>query len=455
MKGSKWVRLSCYSGMVWCRAGTGISLLAILLLACLTNPVLAILPECGGRIDTGESNLSADSFLAMSANSSHLASISGNRIILVTEDGQVAWNSIPGGDLRQIKITSGGERIAAASWNRELVLLNGNGRLLWKKDLPDHVLDLAVAGDGSSILTAGMAVWPGTGGNVTLTDGNGTMVWNYRTPVPVGSIAQSDDGKYIVAGASGYSPAEVLPEADLFFLDNTGHLLWSATTHGGNAVAMDRSGSSVAVVTSNKNILALYTEDGSRLFTHPLPVGARGVVLSPDGNSVYIAVTAGEGPSENTRSLPTVICLDRKGQPVWNYSPEVRIENTYYSSLHAAGNGHVLVAGSSGGIVSILDENGVRLSECSTDGPVQDVALSDNGKTIGVRTGDSLYRFTWEKPAEVNLSESGPEQSFGVMAPPGQPAQPTPTRQSSLMITVVVVATGISLAVFRTSRKQR
>ncbi|MDD1693367.1 MAG: PQQ-binding-like beta-propeller repeat protein [Methanoregula sp.] len=398
--------------------------------------------------------MSADSFLAMSANSSHLASISGNRIILVTEDGRVAWNSTPGGDLRQIKITSGGERIAAASWNRELVILDGNGTLLWKKGLPDHILDLAVAGDGSSILTAGMAVWPGTGGNVTLTDGNGTMVWNYRTPVPVGSIAQSDDGKYIVAGASGYSPAEVLPEADLFFLDNTGHLLWSVTTHGGNAVAMDRSGSSVAVVTSNKNILAFYTRDGSRLFTHPLPLGARGVTLSPDGNSVYIAVTEGEGPSENTRALPTVICLDRKGQPVWNYSPDVRIENSYYSSLHASGNGHVLVAGSSGGIVSILDENGVRLSECSADGPVQDVALSDNGKTIGVRTGDSLYRITWEKPVEVNLSESDPEQSFGVTAPPGQPAQPTPTRQSSLMITVVVVATGISLAVFRTSRKQ-
>jgi outer membrane protein assembly factor BamB len=333
--------------------------------------------------------------------------------------------------------------------------LDETGQVTWTRNLPDGIHALVITGNGTSVIIGGMSTGPDSGGNISRISSNGTMQWNYRTAAPIVSLAASEDGAYLAAGASGYYLPAGSQDADLFFLDDTGHVLWSARTGRGNKVAMDPYARSVAVATSGKNLVSLYDRQGIRLFSVPVRAHITAIAISPDGEKVY----AGIGSSIPYREDEPVevICLDRKGSVAWKYPVNHSRTNEVLTRIVAARSAPVIATSTSTGNVTILSSEGTMIQEFSTGEPVEGIALSDDATRVIVRTRQHLFQFSPKSGPHLNQSPvwgvdnsiaAEPDQDIAtVTKPEGNPAGGArPSAKSPLTgLSCIIALTGIIL----------
>ena len=160
--------------------------------------------------------------------------------------------------LRRSRFTSDGKEFVAGASFGNLAMYSLNGTQIWKNYVGEFPLFLEIDSSGNTY--AG-----GKGRTVFSFDLEGKERWSFRVPdhvVTEGAI--SADGSRVAIGTIG---------AWVYYLDGaTGKVLWrdhiDGENVGHNAVSMSRDGKYVAVGGAPQNMLYIYDENGTRVFTH-------------------------------------------------------------------------------------------------------------------------------------------------------------------------------------------
>lgn len=136
--------------------------------------------------------------------------VAGDRqgnIYFFSGEGRDLWRYRTGSSGIRVVVSRDGSTIVAQS-PRQAVLLNRNGRLLWKSSqLQEQIADVSVSGDGSVLVLANRGI--------TVLNRNGEIAWTYTTEDEVRCVsAPSSDTTHILAGAldGTVSLLEVRPE---------------------------------------------------------------------------------------------------------------------------------------------------------------------------------------------------------------------------------------------------
>lgn len=411
---------------------------AIIGILFLTFPALALSPAWTVDLHPDPHAFSADRSLALSADGSGLVLLNGSDILKIDTNGTTLWNTTEDRTLRNLAMSENGTNIAAASWNREVLYFDGNGHEIWRRnEVLGNILALSLSGNGQFIVSGVMGAGPEDfGGNVSLFDKNGMLLWNYPTPAPIVSTAISETGDFIVAGGDGYDLYESPRDPDVYFFDGTGRLIWSERTLGGNSVAMDSAARYIAVGTRVKNIISLYTRDGIRLWTYQASSDVVSVSVSPDGELIYAII--GPVNSHVTPEDSTVICLNRNGTPSWTYSLDNPTD--VFTVLRLANQSPTVIAGSQLGNIVLLGTRGEVLGKYKANDTIEDIVLSDDGRTAAARTQDTLYFFSSAANRTVPDSSVSHTDNTSVVVSPLPTAQPVSSNASPPYVIFILFA---------------
>lgn len=418
-------------------------ILGCLFLVCLVTPALATSPDWTMNIVIDENSWPAEPCLVISDNGSVLAGIFDTTVIILKDDGTIIGNYSQKDTVKTLVMTPDGHGIAAASWKNNLVYLDEKGRRVWTKDLPYSVSALAITGDGHAVLAGGAASGMERGGTLTSFGKDSSIRWTYTAPSAIISVATSEGGDNTAAGAVGNVIGPEQPDADVFFLDKMGRLLWSARTRGDNIVAMDPQATSIAIGARGKNMVYLYNHDGNLLFAFPTRGDVTGVEISPDGEFVYAALTQ---PASGEREPPAVICLNRKGSLVWKYPVDPIIQDGHFiRNIHRAASNPVLVVGSSSGNVSIVGADGRSVGEYNAGGSLGGVVISGDGMSVAGRTQHTLFFISTKTDPQNSMTPITRTRTSESQKVPRSATRPVPTRSATSPITLVFLAAGLCI----------
>lgn len=262
-----------------------------------------------------------------------LAGTLGKTAVYLNSSGQLLWQRPVGNQAWRVGLSGDGETAVIGTgstrfWDmkgRGLSCFNGDGTLRWQQDLEASIWGLAISVDGNTI-AAGTSEK-----NLLLFDGQGHLLWRQVVPglgwyAWVWSASLSADGQVIAAGAadkrirvmqrSGERLTEHRTRADVFAtavsadgtvigagdssghvycLDRKGHLLWEeGLADKVWSVALSANGQRLLVGAGEKEAhIRLYNQAGQFLWKRHVGGSVTNVGLSADGRRIVAGTRDG------------------------------------------------------------------------------------------------------------------------------------------------------------------
>jgi len=258
---------------------------------------------------------------------------SKNGVVLVNSNGRSVWKNNQVRRVNDLSMSSRSGRLAVASGQKVLYLLDKKGEVLWHRELQGSAISTSISSNGS-IIAVGTDL-----GHLMVFTGKGKMLWEEHlsnSDFPVNSVDVSSDGQFILSGTD-YSR--------LYLHDKKGDILWSKETTGEVLQTC---------ISANGDYVGYLTSDGKFSFgvKSSRILWEQSFVEEPawiDMTQTADFVTIGETGSK-------VTLFNKAGRKVWGFRPR-----NCPKGVMASGGGFVLVAGSSEVLKYSLDSYLKRL----------------------------------------------------------------------------------------------
>jgi WD40 repeat protein len=284
---------------------------------------------------------------------------------------ELLWKYKMDQEVSSIAISDNPMYIAGTDTNRNIYLLNSEGKLLWKyhhSDITPYPISVALPTDGSVVAAS-------TFETLYLFDTTGKVLWKYLPQTGyVHNVAISRDGQYIAAGVDGIDRGV----CKLLFFKRDGTLLWNYSL--GNYVtdiSISDDGRYVVAGSGDHNV-NLLNRDGVLLWKvhHAAVIG--NVAISGDGGTII----AGDLNSPWNKNL---FFYNNNGALLWNAAALYMV-----GDLAMTQDGRHIVVGTWGNATELFDSDGNLIWQhftCVEIGPLNDgaassVAITSNGDYI-------------------------------------------------------------------------
>lgn len=319
-----------------------------------------------GRTDSGDRKITSVSTLGDGI----YVGCSDGRVCALSSGGEVRWEYDAGSEVRALWAgrLSGdqGDRIAVGTAASMVYLLDGDGNLLWKKELPYYkrtasvvyFSDADLAGDGNRALIAGSENW-----HHYAFDSEGRQLWEYES----------------VHASTAGAPVDLDGDGRQEFIAGTEYYWW----HG-------------------------VAPDGKRLWQYRTPTGPRAT-----------CVAAGDATGEGK---PTVFfggadgnihAVSGEGTLLWQYSTGDEIAGLALADLDGDGRPEIVAGSLSFNVVAVKGDGkklwradigepvkALALADMDGDGAVEICAGTEDGRVV-VLARDGRIAADWDAPAGV------------------------------------------------------
>ena len=345
--------------------------------------------------------------LSISADGSYILT-GGERVCLFAGDGTPLWREWSA-DL--VACSADGSRIACAD-GQFLFLLDREGTMVWRQEMPSTSALLALSADGKRIVVADRF------GKVYFYDAEGKL----QATVDTSSGDERSEIHAIAISDRGENTA-VISTRGLFYYRDAGRKVWAhdEITDRGTAIAVSGSGKDIAAG-SDAGVRFLDSK-GNLIWSQKFHRPVTALAISEDGSCVIV------GSQDNM-----VRCFDREGEEIWAHEAGGWIRDIAVSK-----DGKRVLVGSMDKRVYLLDGAGELLGTCALEGWVNRVALSADGATgvaastrevIGIRTAGTPTETPTGTPTEtVEPVETLTETPAETVEPTEIPTEPTGTQE--------------------------
>lgn len=380
------------------------------------------------RFDTYNLNFA----LASSGNTGALGTEQNGIVRMFLPDGTPLWSYYNYGKSTMVAVSGDGSLCAigirrdawtVAESTGEVLLVDRDGTILWRKEMEHGVEDISISSDGSVILVK-------NGQNTELFDQTGNRIGN----LPVNyyrSLVVSSDGKWIA-----------IPRSDsIQYFAGNGTLVWSYPINAWiTDISLSSNGSSGAAV-SNDHVY-YFTRDGEITWQRLSQYRISAVSLSADGR--YLA-----GSSQYR-----LLYYDHSGNLLWH------IEYPgYVNDVAVSGNGSVVAAlfapdRAVPNHVALFDADGRKLWDYQAgekDPYLHRVVMSSDGNYLAANAGGILYFFNRWGNATIIDEPSLSVVSGDSPAPAVTARIPSTPKPSSLPAGIIVGS--LLCAVFLAARR--
>ncbi len=271
-------------------------------------------------------------------------------------------------------------------------LLDREGNLLWKTTAGSHVHGVGISPEGSHIGVAADKIY--------LFDGDGNLIWTERTGYIYRGVALSSNGTYIAAACDNGA---------IFIFNQDREMLWDydmgTDSYG---IAISDNGRRIALGCDNYGVYLLNSGDGEA-WSYGTGKRVNGIAITHDGRFV----AAG--------SLDRCIYLSTgEGEHLWKYPVAEAVISTALTDEARE------VIAASGRTIHILDHQGAELQKITLGGRVESIAVTPDGRFLAVGSGEgdrSIRLFTndaalIEHMGSTELTVNGTEENVTVTAIP-------------------------------------
>jgi len=329
----------------------------------------------------------------------------GNQLFVRSWDGTIRWGGRAG---TIATMSSDGNYVVSAAG--ELVQdLERNGTLYWVRSMGTPIRAVAIAGNGSMIVSADER------GDIHSWTRNGES-WGLNRSDLVKQIAISPSRTFVVV-TTAVGLKYLNPDMTPFWWDNKSGSLDSFI-----AISADSS----TVITSGENRVSSHTSSGGLNWMKDVTREAIiDMACSDDATTIVLGSQDGN-----------VRVIDETGTEVWTYDA-----GSWINGVGVSRDGSIIAAGDLNGNLYIFDRYGNLLAQTRTDSIIQQrsVAVSRDGKHVVVADQLALYGYDI-------LGEPGVSSEVTFTPSPRDTATRTTslttTRSTSLPTTRVTLSTG-------------
>jgi ABC-type sugar transport system permease subunit/outer membrane protein assembly factor BamB len=254
--------------------------------------------------------------------------------------------------------------------------------------------------------------------NVTLLDEAGKPLWQFKAGRAMNNAAVADDGSLVAATSDDRS---------FYILDGRGKLVWQEDLGiGVSGVAIYGTGDNARVVIgSDDGYVTVYSRTGEHLLQSRLDYDVKSVAVTPNGATIVAGTSDG-----------LVTLLDgASGQRLWNYKTGKLVNSVAISQ-----DGRTILAGSNDKQAYLLDGNGKLVQTFKPGAEVLTTALSGDGTLLVLGTSANAAQVLDRGAAGASQAASQTRQSGTIAA---------------ALFGLAIVGAASALAVRRTARGAR
>ena len=336
--------------------------------------------------------------LSISTDGSYILT-GGERVCLFAGDGTPLWREWSA-DL--VACSADGSQIACAD-GQSLFLLDREGAMVWRQEMPSTSALLALSADGKRIVVADRF------GMVYFYDAEGKL----QATVDTSSDDERSEIRAIAISDRGENTA-VISTRGLFYYRDAGRKVWAhdEITDRGTFVAVSGSGKDIAA--GSDAGVRLLDSKGDLIWSQKFRYSVTAIAISQDGSRILA------GSRDNM-----VRCFDREGEEIWAHETGGWIRDIAVSK-----DGERILAGSMDKQAYLFDGAGGLIGTCALEGWVNRVALSEDGATgvaastrevIGIRTAGTPTETPTGTPTEI------PKEPAETPVEPAERLTETPT----------------------------
>ena len=233
-------------------------------------------------------------------------------------------------------------------------LAQDGGGQLWRFDAGGRLQSASATADGQRVIL-------GARDNLARAfDRSGKLAWQFPAANSVLGVDVSPDGRWTAVASE---------DRNVYLLDEAGKPLWQHKAERAmNNAAVADDGSLVAATSDDRSFYVLDGR-GKLLWREDLGIGVTGVAIYGTGDNARVVIGSDDG---------YVTIYSRTGDPLLQSRLDYDVK-----SVAVTPNGAAIVAGTSDGLVTLLDgATGKRIWNHKTGKAVTSVALSQDGRTI-------------------------------------------------------------------------
>ncbi len=254
-------------------------------------------------------------------------------VVLVNQNGRAVWKNSKARRINDISISSQTGKLSVASGQKVLYLINKKGEIVWHRELQGSAISTSISARGH-VIAVGTDL-----GHLVVVDGKGKIMWEEHlsnSDFPVNTVNVSSDGQFILSGTD-YSR--------LYLHDKKGEVLLSKETTGPVIKTC---------ISSNGDYVGYLTGDGVFSFGVKSSRVLWEKSFSETPSWIDMCQTADFVTVGETGSKVTL--FNKAGRKVWGFRPR-----NCPKGVMASGGGFVLVSGTQETLKYSLDKYLVRL----------------------------------------------------------------------------------------------
>ena len=238
-------------------------------------------------------------------------------LLLLNERGQPSWATKKIRRVRDISVSTRTGRMAIASGQKVIYLIDRKGAVLWHRELQSSAVSTSISSNGN-VIAVGTNL-----GRLIVFDGSGKMLWETHlsnADFPVNSVNVSSNGQFILAGTD-YS--------HVYLHDIKGKILWAEETSGEVLqTCISSNGDYIGYLTSNRTFS--FGVKSSRVLWEKT-FSKQPVWIDMTQTADFISI--GESSTK-------VTLFSKEGRKVWGFQPR-----SAPKGVMASGGGYVFVGG--------------------------------------------------------------------------------------------------------------
>lgn len=285
-----------------------------------------------------------------------------------------------GDDAGGIAISADGSKIFVGFETVAILFSKDSSNPIWEYSLPTPAMSVAISADGNFAAagTIGESSQAGSNLMVLWRTSNSRPVWQYRSSGNFHDVALSRDGGFI-AGSTGCPDRRFY----LFSRESNNPIIRSKMLTKDSPVhrakiSLDGSIAAAGSESEDGAIFVFKKKTRKRLWKFPAPKGRSFKGLSLSWNGRFVGGTTMNGYAYIFRSL--------SNEPISSWKV-----NTSLGAAGITNNGKYLVAGGADKKVHIFKKNKTKGKTLKTQGYINSIAVSKNGKYAAAGTGGQEY----------------------------------------------------------------
>ncbi len=290
---------------------------------------------------------------------------SKERVVLFDQGGKLLWEKRFDHHLVEGIINSTGDILAVGDNTGRICVFNEKQELIWETFLDLELENLQITDDGSYLMAAARDPAQQEKGTICLLDGQGNLLWQKEIPGRL-TVKMSLQGENVLVLAKHEE------QTKLYFFNQKGELLWEKESFYTADVASD--GEYVAAVSSSEMIY-LFNKKGEKIWSYDPGIHVTQVKISQNGE--YLLAYNHFGGADNN-----LFYLNIKGKLLWQrrirddsiLSLSAGGERIVVASCRHYSEDFTLI--------NLYDSGGRLRKEIEVGSRVEKAALSQNGEYL-------------------------------------------------------------------------